>query len=131
MLFKKGGGLLMQLRDEKPGLPYAGMWSIPSGHVEAEESAEECARREMREETGYRCGHLVRLVTMTDRDDTDTDYKLTIFREFYDGRQKLKCREGQAIRFISRAGAVSHPMPSFILKVWDRAIKDSMPHEKN
>ena len=32
--------------------PSRGLWSIPGGRVEAGESARECARREVREETG-------------------------------------------------------------------------------
>ena len=79
LLLRSDGALLLQLRDQKPGLPYAGHWSIPSGHEELGESAEACAKREFFEETGYRCEDLRELLLMTDCDDTGTDYLLTIF----------------------------------------------------
>ena len=126
MLFRKDGALLMQHRDDKPGLPYAGQWSIPSGLREPSESPEGCARREMTEETGYQCARLEPLVVMEDRDDTRADYLLTIFLARYDGKQILKCLEGQALEFITRDEAASYRMPPFILNVWDRTLKGSL-----
>ena len=123
MLFRQDGALLMQHRDDKPGLPYADQWSIPSGLKEAFETPEECARRELAEETGYQCARLEPLVVMEDRDDTQADYLLTIFSARYDGKQILKCLEGQALEFIARDKAVSYRMPPFILNVWDRVLK--------
>lgn len=124
LLLRTDGALLMQLRDRKPGLPYAGYWSIPSGHRESGESAEHCARREFLEETSYRLDCLNPLVEMTDRDDTGTEYLLTLFWACYDGTQPLKCHEGQDLRFVVRSGAASHPMPPFVPSVWDRALKE-------
>ena len=34
---------------------------LPAGKLDANEDAEACARRELEEETGYRCGHITRL----------------------------------------------------------------------
>lgn len=124
LLLRNDDALLMQLRDEKPGLPYAGYWSIPSGHREPGESAEDCARREFFEETSYRCGVIQKLIERVDRDDTGVDYLLTLFWACYDGNQPLKCHEGQELRFIDRAKAISHPMPSFVASVWDLALKE-------
>ncbi len=128
-LLLEGGALLMQHRDQKPGLPYAGMWSIPSGHKEPSESPEECARRELFEETGYRCKSLHPLTVLNDRDDTETDYLLTVFWACYDGIQRLQCFEGQALEFIERAAAASYPMPPFILAIWDQARREASFHE--
>ncbi len=128
VLLGNQGALLMQHRDVKPGLPYAGMWSIPSGHREPLESPEECARRELFEETGYRCANLKPLAVLTDRDDTETNYLLTVFWACYDGLQELKCNEGQALRFIERAHAASVPMPPFIISIWDQALKGVFNH---
>ena len=49
-----GGGVLTYLRDDKPGLGWRGMWDLPGGGREGEESAEECLLRELEEEFGLR-----------------------------------------------------------------------------
>ena len=122
MLFRRDGALLLQHRDQKPGLPCAGLWSIPSGLKESSESPEECARRELEEETGYRCLTLSPLAVISGRDDERTEYLLTIFRAKYDGLQILKCFEGQALEFVERAAVSSYALAPFIIDVWDRAI---------
>lgn len=47
------GRVLLVLRAHDPE---AGRWTIPGGHVEPGESLAECARRELREETGLEVG---------------------------------------------------------------------------
>ena len=47
-----GDKLLMHLRDNKPGLFNANMWDFPGGGREGNETAEECATREIKEEFG-------------------------------------------------------------------------------
>ena len=44
--------LVMQLRDNKPGLRFANMWDFPGGGRENEETPVECATREIEEELG-------------------------------------------------------------------------------
>ena len=47
-----GDKLLMHLRDDKPGLFNANMWDFPGGGREGNETPEECAIREIKEEFG-------------------------------------------------------------------------------
>jgi 8-oxo-dGTP diphosphatase len=47
-----GGSLLTCLRDDHPGLPWAGHWDLPGGGREAAESPEACLLRELGEEFG-------------------------------------------------------------------------------
>ena len=47
-----GGRLLMQLRDDRPGLVHAGMWGPFGGGVEPGETLAQAAVREFAEETG-------------------------------------------------------------------------------
>ena len=49
-----GGGLLTCLRDTRPGLPWPGMWDLPGGGREGDESPEACLLREVEEELGLR-----------------------------------------------------------------------------
>ncbi len=44
--------VVMQLRDDKPGLRFANMWDFPGGGREGEETPIECAVREIEEEFG-------------------------------------------------------------------------------
>ncbi len=122
VLLKENGEALFQLRDNKPGLPCAGQWSLPSGRCEAQETLEFCARRELREETGYVCSELQLLLTLEPSHDGYENYQMTAFWTPYATSQELKCLEGQAIRFISRSEALGYSIPEFILPVWDLAI---------
>jgi len=42
--------ILLFLRDDIPSIPYPNMWDIPGGHVEEDETPEQCIVREMKEE---------------------------------------------------------------------------------
>jgi 8-oxo-dGTP diphosphatase len=44
--------LLVYLRDDKPGLPFAACWDFPGGGREGQESPFACLQRETREEFG-------------------------------------------------------------------------------
>ncbi len=47
-----GGQVLVFHRDDLPELPFAGLWDLPGGARDGEESPEDCALRETLEETG-------------------------------------------------------------------------------
>jgi 8-oxo-dGTP diphosphatase len=51
-----GPDLLTYLRDDTPGLGWAGMWDLPGGGREGDESPEACVLRELEEEFGLRFG---------------------------------------------------------------------------
>ena len=49
-----GDALLACLRDDRPGLPWPGMWDLPGGGRDGNETAETCLLRELQEEFGLR-----------------------------------------------------------------------------
>lgn len=55
---------------ERQDPPYKGMWALPGGFMEMDETLEEAARRELLEETCIRAGDLIRFETY-DRPDRD------------------------------------------------------------
>lgn len=123
ILLRDDGAALLQHRDDKPGLPHAGLWVPPGGHCESDETIEMCARREFQEETGYRCGDLKPLTAFRVANVPHSPpIWLTIFWARYDGLQQPVCGEGQALEFVDRAGAAAHPIPHYLLAVWDLAI---------
>jgi 8-oxo-dGTP diphosphatase len=54
--------LLIRRKDD----PFAGTWAIPGGFVDMDESLEQAARRELREETGLDVDHVEQLHTFGD-----------------------------------------------------------------
>lgn len=49
MILVENGKVLLVKRGREP---FKGEWALPGGHIEDGESAEQCAKREMKEETG-------------------------------------------------------------------------------
>lgn len=47
-----GDQVVTILRDDKPDIPWPGMWDLPGGAREGDETPEECVLRETREELG-------------------------------------------------------------------------------
>jgi 8-oxo-dGTP pyrophosphatase MutT (NUDIX family) len=123
VLLRDDGAALLQHRDDKPGLPHAGLWVFPGGHCEPSEALDACARRECFEETGYQCGELHELETLYDLAvEGFPAIQLTVFWSRYDGVQRVDCREGQALAFVARREAAGHPMPDYLLRLWDAAL---------
>jgi 8-oxo-dGTP pyrophosphatase MutT (NUDIX family) len=123
LLFRDDGACLLQLRDDKPNLSAAGQWVFPGGHCDAGESDGACARRELREETGYDCAELS-LVTEFDyvSPDTGRKYWLSFWQARYDGVSPVYCWEGQEMRFIPRSEIAGKPTPDYLIGVWDLAL---------
>lgn len=96
----KGKKALMQLRDIKPNIVLPGHWSVPGGHVGGEESVEEAAKREFKEETGYFLKN-PKLFKTEAYEINGKKVKRHLFYEVYDGKQEIKCLEGQKMEFKS------------------------------
>ena len=126
VLLRHDGAALLQHRDNVPHIQDPGIWVFPGGHVEPGETPEEGARREVVEETLYRCGELREVVRFSARDlGYGADYPMIFFWSRFDGVQEIQCCEGQALQFIPRNSALHLPKRSYLLDVWDLALSAS------
>ena len=66
LLSDRGEVLLIQRKND----PYKGCWAFPGGFMEIDETLEDCARRELREETGLDVPNLqqIKAFSAVDRD---------------------------------------------------------------
>ena len=126
VLLRSDGAALLQLRDDIPTISDPGLWVFPGGHVEEGETLEEAARREVLEETCYRCGELSRFNTYNTKElGYGTDQHIVFFWCRFDETQEIRCCEGQQLRFVSRAELKMLPSPSYNDQVWDLALAAS------
>jgi 8-oxo-dGTP diphosphatase len=65
IMFSYNKGELLGLLIERNHMPFQGEWAFPGGFIEMEETAEECAFRELGEETGLAAKNLEQLVTVS------------------------------------------------------------------
>ena len=70
VVFANDGGRLHVLLIERGNDPYKGHWAFPGGFMNMDETAEECARRELQEETRLSVTdiHEIGAFTTVDRD---------------------------------------------------------------
>ncbi len=65
IIFTYNKNNLLVLIIERKYTPFKGRWAFPGGFVDMEETAEECAFRELKEETGLEIGDLSQLITVS------------------------------------------------------------------
>jgi 8-oxo-dGTP diphosphatase len=84
-------GTLYVLLVKRGSPPFAGMWALPGGFVRMDESLEEAARRELREESGVEDVYLEQLYTFGDpqRDPRTRVITVAYFALVQAGRHRL------------------------------------------
>lgn len=89
--------ILLFLRDDIPGLPYPNMWDIPGGHVEKDETPEQCIVREMKEEMGLDIQgfELFKVVDFVDR------MEHVFWKKENLDISKIKLTEGQCLKWFT------------------------------
>ncbi|WP_229686142.1 NUDIX hydrolase [Longimycelium tulufanense] len=100
ILFNSDEHVLMYLRDDKPEIPYPGMWSLLGGMVEAGETPQECILRELYEEIGLRLDpNRVRhfRTRQLDGELTEHTFVATVDLDL----TRVTLTEGQALRWFS------------------------------
>ena len=124
VLVDASGGVLMQLRDDRPDIADPGLWTVPGGGAEPNETLEEAARRELLEETGYAAGTLIAAysdhVVVSDGLEVDRHF----FAGRYDGRQAINCFEGQQVKFMNAEARADLQMTTNLESIINVAIDE-------
>jgi 8-oxo-dGTP pyrophosphatase MutT (NUDIX family) len=101
LLIVTDAGLLLHLRDDKPGIPNPGCWAGFGGAVEEGETIEQALRRELLEETGLEISAATFLTSETDHEGDGRE--VSLFYVVGDYRpEEIDLREG--------AGVAIHPI---------------------
>ena len=124
ILIKDNGDALLQLRDNVPHITNPNIWTFPGGCKEDEEDFYVAAIRELKEETGYISKKLKFLGKHFIKQSDLTNETIYFFMDIYDGVQKISCYEGQKMEFTSRNEADTKNLSNFLIKFWDKAIKE-------
>lgn len=110
ILWVNDSRVLLQQRDDRPGLRYAGFWTLFGGQVEAGETPEEAIRRELIEELGLADQPLA-LAEVYVCPARSVAGEVITFNHVYAGPLarpfgSLSLREGQAMALFAPAEAV-------------------------
>ena len=68
VVFRFDGSQLKTLLIERGNEPYKGCWAFPGGFLNMDENAEQCALRELEEETGLKLDHVEEFGTFSEVD---------------------------------------------------------------
>lgn len=95
--------VLLLLRDDKPEIKYPGMWDIPGGQLEENETPAQCIKREMDEELGLSIEdfHLFEVKEFPDR------LEYTFWTEGDLDVEGITLMEGQKLCWFSEEEAAS------------------------
>ena len=78
VIFGFNGERLQVLLIERGIEPYKGKWALPGGFLKMDESAEECARRELKEETGLEGAYMEQFHTFSSPERDPRERVVTI-----------------------------------------------------
>jgi 8-oxo-dGTP diphosphatase len=96
------GSILCQLRDDKPGIHFPGVWTCsPGGHVEAGESPVAAIVRELQEEFEVEVKNLSPLMVWEDFSESMRGAYHAFTADLATPAEALQCHEGQEARFVA------------------------------
>lgn len=89
--------VLLQLRDDKPTIPYPNMWALPGGHRDPHETPRECIVREVKEKLGIEL-HEVSLFVAAER-SYGIEHTYWTHKNFR--AEDIHLTEGQGVQWFS------------------------------
>lgn len=89
---------MLLLRDDIPTIPYPNMWDVPGGHLEDNETPDECIVREINEEMGIDIEGF-QLFSVSEFDDR---VEYTFWMKTDLDIEKIDLTEGQRIKWYSK-----------------------------
>jgi len=114
--------VLLFLRDDKPGIPYRNMWDVPGGHVDNDETPEQCIVREMKEEMDLNLEEfqLFSVMEFTDR------IEYTFWKKADLDIEKINLHEGQKLKWFTEIEAKNTDLAYGFNEILDDFFKKSL-----
>jgi len=110
--------------------PYAGLWSLPGGKTEANETAQDAVRRELNEETGIEAEieGVVDTKIVPDEGGDSITYRLTVFYGRPTGGRLEAGGDAEAAEWVHLDNVEALPMtPGTVDLIWVAARRARMP----
>jgi ADP-ribose pyrophosphatase YjhB (NUDIX family) len=111
--------------------PYARLWSLPGGKTEANETAQDAVRRELKEETGIEAeieGVVDTFKIVPDEGGDSITYRLTVFYGRPTGGRLEAGGDAEAAEWVHLDNIEALPMtPGTADLIWVAAHRASMP----
>lgn len=120
LVFRKGKILLLK-RAHEPG---KGGWALIGGYISWDETLEEAARREMKEETGLRAGKLYLIGTRTDNSSGEGRQNIDIYFYTSEISGKIKKQEDEVVEI---AWFPLDALPQPLVFDYERLLKKFVP----
>ncbi len=118
------GDTVLLVKRARP--PSQGVYAFPGGKVEADESLETAARRELAEETGLDAADLRPLIEIFidgSAENHPVDYRLTVFGARYIGGEARADDDAETAAFYTLAEMETMPLASSVFSVAEQLLQ--------